>query len=843
MLFIKKGSILRYSTLFSQCISMRLRKKILSLAIIVFGLGGFWSFLGVSVASPVYAQTKTETTTTPVSSMEDNFRNLADIFLKVAYVILWPLIMLSGLALDNTMVYGEIFHMDAPLRQFWNLCKNFANFGLWFMILYEIIKSVLTLAWASKPMDTIKKAAIAGILIQMSWFIVAALIDVSTIATYAVWGMPMSIMTTDATMKNMKILQPDVSMNLNSEKKIESKDFIISYQVKTQEGTNILISPCEVKEHNKQSYIVGRVYGDEKFKNQGKLGLDKDKKPIDPGINACVYLNEVKFFYEFPDLTTLTGQAYKTKLTETLDYDERNWREACGYIIKLWDSEKTTQTCAAQTFPSVALAQTKNQWDPNWKQPLRSTDRPAAGLSIWANDWAIRFKGSAATSIGNLIDKSKWFVGPLATIYTSMMDFANLTDTSNANGSMGKGIGELIIRTGVAAGLLFPLLALTIVLMIRIWFLRCIIGASPLIILIKVFDLWGKTWDIGKHIDIKNILSAIFAPVITVFALSMGLIFMSALQSTYKTGWTENQSVLHDGLSAMGIEQTKGTDWDTYDTMNIFGLVLRYPKSMNTYAGATGDWFSWMIICFSGIWIMRFILFAAIQASWTIGEVWEKIKDFGENAISTAPILSTPRGNAGIKTVSDNFNPLSANGNARGNATTLRNNSKFVDARGQEERIGKVISWLDASEAKDTTKVVEMLKLNDERNYKEAGTMLAGGKEKKWDEMMSIIWTNADIESFIKNMTNKEKQKKLLSEWGITQQRETKEKRETATQNFEALVKDKPKDKGELEQIIKKSEAIDLAKVNGDYTKDVKTGDGKEYTITVKNNTFEIWNK
>jgi hypothetical protein len=89
-------------------------------------------------------------------------------------------------------------------------------------------------------------------------------------------------------------------------------------------------------------------------------------------------------------------------------------------------------------------------------------------------------------------------------------------------------------------------------------------------------------------------------------------------------------------------------------------------------------------------------------------------------------------------------------------------------------------------------------------------------------------------------MTNKEKQKKLLSEWGITQQRETKEKRETATQNFEALVKDKPKDKGELEQIIKKPEAIDLAKVNGDYTKDVKTGDGKEYTITVKNNTFEI---
>gem|GEM_PF-5957765 len=36
---------------------------------------------------------------------------------------------------------------------------------------------------------------------------------------------------------------------------------------------------------------------------------------------------------------------------------------------------------------------------------------------------------------------------------------------------------------------------------------------------------------------------------ITVFALSMGLIFMTALQSTYKTGGLEN------GLSSMGVTQ------------------------------------------------------------------------------------------------------------------------------------------------------------------------------------------------------------------------------------------------------------------------------------------------
>lgn len=89
------------------------------------------------MTSPVYAQTAEQAATkeaakepTTTTTMEDDFRKLADYFLKITYVILWPLIMLSGLALDNTMVYGELFHMDAPLRQFWNLCKNFANFGL-----------------------------------------------------------------------------------------------------------------------------------------------------------------------------------------------------------------------------------------------------------------------------------------------------------------------------------------------------------------------------------------------------------------------------------------------------------------------------------------------------------------------------------------------------------------------------------------------------------------------------------------------------------------------------------------------------------------------------------------
>jgi len=61
--------------------------------------------------------------------------------LKIIYLLLWPLLVVAGLSLDNTMVYASIFHLDAPLWKFWNMMKNFANFTLGFMVLFAIIKN------------------------------------------------------------------------------------------------------------------------------------------------------------------------------------------------------------------------------------------------------------------------------------------------------------------------------------------------------------------------------------------------------------------------------------------------------------------------------------------------------------------------------------------------------------------------------------------------------------------------------------------------------------------------------------------------------------------------------
>jgi len=112
--------------------------------------------------------------------------------LKVVYILLWPLLVIAGWAMDNTLVYGSMFHLDLPLWKFWNIMKNFANFTMGFLVLVAILKGFFTkegmgtLKDGKSPLGLIKKTLIAGVLIQASRFLLAATIDVSTVATYAV---------------------------------------------------------------------------------------------------------------------------------------------------------------------------------------------------------------------------------------------------------------------------------------------------------------------------------------------------------------------------------------------------------------------------------------------------------------------------------------------------------------------------------------------------------------------------------------------------------------------------------------------------------------------------------
>lgn len=49
---------------------------------------------------------------------------------KAAYFLIWPLVALAGLAMDNNLVYGSFMQLDAPLWKIWTIVRNLANLTL-----------------------------------------------------------------------------------------------------------------------------------------------------------------------------------------------------------------------------------------------------------------------------------------------------------------------------------------------------------------------------------------------------------------------------------------------------------------------------------------------------------------------------------------------------------------------------------------------------------------------------------------------------------------------------------------------------------------------------------------
>ena len=106
----------------------------------------------------------------------------------------WTIVaFLAGKLMSNDWIYASGIWLDKALFSMWNYMKNIANFVLWFMLVAGILKSLF-----SKDTYAIKKELpkylLASIMINMSRFLMGALIDVSNVATAAVWAFPAALM-------------------------------------------------------------------------------------------------------------------------------------------------------------------------------------------------------------------------------------------------------------------------------------------------------------------------------------------------------------------------------------------------------------------------------------------------------------------------------------------------------------------------------------------------------------------------------------------------------------------------------------------------------------------------
>jgi len=105
-------------------------KKVLGVLIIVGCSGIFLNgYVGVNEVHAQEIDTESTSTDTGINDAM-GLREILNVVLKLIYLLLRPLLVVAGLSLDNTLVYASIFHLDAPLRKFRNMMKNFANFTL-----------------------------------------------------------------------------------------------------------------------------------------------------------------------------------------------------------------------------------------------------------------------------------------------------------------------------------------------------------------------------------------------------------------------------------------------------------------------------------------------------------------------------------------------------------------------------------------------------------------------------------------------------------------------------------------------------------------------------------------
>ena len=94
--------------------------------------------------------------------------------------------ILAGKLMSNDFIYASGLGLDKTLFTMWNYMKNIANFTLGFILIVKIVKYL----FATKDLFSIKKDLpnflLASILLNMSWFLMGTLIDISNVATAAV---------------------------------------------------------------------------------------------------------------------------------------------------------------------------------------------------------------------------------------------------------------------------------------------------------------------------------------------------------------------------------------------------------------------------------------------------------------------------------------------------------------------------------------------------------------------------------------------------------------------------------------------------------------------------------
>ena len=563
--------------------------------------------------------------------------NILETVSKLGYLLLWPLVALAWLAMDNSLVYGSFIWLDVPLWKIWQIVRNFANYTLWFLFLVGILIFNFTpsrkVFWnaVKTPWELIKKTLIASVLIQASRFLMMALVDISTILTYSIWWLPSTVLTEVNSWSDTKVLQESISLNLtesNVETLSDAKNLIINYWTITWQRA---ISPCEVVSLQQwtttQSFVIWRKYSS-LTGTDGKTTMIMEK-------GYCIYLwSLISFNDAIVDIPS--GSTYSNELTKFSSNIKQASEGNINDLIKNWIIFPVSDGIYKRRDPvfdwgsSVTLTAGKTEVTYEWKGIWCNNDNLIWEISsskTWEetkNFLCLYKQESDIPTLNTLIKKAWSMTGPFAALYANMALFSSFSSLDPWIWIRQKFV-VMFINSGFAILLILPLVALVVVLFARIWILRMLIALSPFIILIKVFS-W--LFDIKLPISLKteDLVKLLLAPVLISFAVSLSLVFMATLKNSV-WNWLSDDEAMKQNLSTITwIEEVEGG-------YNILWFIkLKMDTALHNL--------SWILTMLFGLWVTWFLLFRAIKSTWQVWEkIWWKLQKLWETTLWSMPLV------------------------------------------------------------------------------------------------------------------------------------------------------------------------------------------------------------
>lgn len=563
-----------------------------------------WGWIGIG--NEVYAE-NTPSVDASFQNKISNWFQTISFLQKIVYVLTYPLLIVASKLVDNSLVYWEVFWFDAVLWQLWIIIRNLANFALWFIFLFYIFKYLLTEDKKKDPKWIIIRSLIAGVWIQASWFLMAVLIDLSTILTYAVWWLPITILWSNADKENSydpNVLKTVMFIDTSNADTINT--YLTNAGIWTGgEWENFYISECRTKYY---SYLTS--WGKEELIVAPKMIYFKDElNNYKPTVkNKCHYYGKVYYFNRtlleesFVTYSSSTGWedgqiTYSSKLNNLvheMDDSEKysmsvvKWYISNGQLLQIWNAHKT--------WWIIWWTNVRVYW-PDEKWGLDEDN-------LWMWTWT--------SKLSSILDGDS-FVWVFSSLYFSLLNAWNSIITSDWGIYLS--FLSVVLSFLHMMAIAIPLIAMGVVFIMRIGVIWMAIALSPFIVLLKAFELEDKVFkkdSILESLSLENLLFVIFSPVFLCFAASMSTVLVRLI----------------DKIDYSSIDTGEPILW--FIQLDLGGLWIWLWKLIVAVIWVAITWFlMWWAIELSKLWNKK-------------GWIVQSLKGLATNALMSTPIIPIP---------------------------------------------------------------------------------------------------------------------------------------------------------------------------------------------------------